>query len=133
MNDERKTKKQLLQDLALAQGRIELERERAIALQDVSNKVAGAYDVDEVLHLIVNEAARLLGTTGAWMRVIEAGVLVPGATTESAAPFIAEIARLQPAIPVGEQSTVQGRVMATKNPSSGSRGTRLQRARLLQQ
>jgi hypothetical protein len=54
MNDERKTKKQLLEEL-------KLERERSNALQEVSNLLAAAHDTDEVLDLIVNEAARLVG------------------------------------------------------------------------
>ncbi len=64
MNDQRKTKKQLLEEL-------ELERERSIALQEISNRLAGARDTDEVLDLIVNEAARLLGTDSAFIRLLE--------------------------------------------------------------
>ena len=45
MNDQRKTKKQLLEEL-------ELERERSIALQEISNRLAGARDTDEELDLI---------------------------------------------------------------------------------
>ena len=52
-NDERKTKKQLLEDL-------ELERERSNALQDVSNKLASAHDTAEVLDLIVNRKRPVL-------------------------------------------------------------------------
>jgi hypothetical protein len=48
MNDKRKTKKQLLEDL-------QLERERSLALQEVSKRVAAAHDTDEVLDLIVNK------------------------------------------------------------------------------
>ena len=54
MNDQRKTKKQLLEDL-------QRERERSIALQEISNKVAAAYNTDEVLNLIANAAGRLSG------------------------------------------------------------------------
>ena len=53
MNDQRKTKKQLLEEL-------DRERERSLALQEVSKKVAAAHDTDEVLDLIVHEAARLV-------------------------------------------------------------------------
>ena len=53
MNDQSKTKKQLLEELAFAQERIELERERALALQEVSNKAAVAHDTNEVSGLIV--------------------------------------------------------------------------------
>ena len=58
MNGQSKTKKQLLEDL-------ERERERSIALQEVSKRVAAAHDTNEVLDLIVNEAARLVGATAA--------------------------------------------------------------------
>ena len=69
MNDEQKTKEALLDEL-------ERERERSIALQDVSKKVAAAEDTTEVLDLIVNEAARLVGATGAYIRLLEVGGLV---------------------------------------------------------
>ena len=48
MNDQRKTKNQLLEEL----GR---ERERSLALAEVSKRVAGAHETDEILDLIVNE------------------------------------------------------------------------------
>jgi hypothetical protein len=51
MNDEQKTKEQLLEDL-------KRERERSAALQEVSKTMAAALDTDEVLDLIVSEAAR---------------------------------------------------------------------------
>ena len=60
MNDQRKTKKQLLEEL-------ELERERSIVLQEISNRLAGAHDTDEVLDLIVNEATRLVNTHVAYI------------------------------------------------------------------
>ena len=63
MNDQRKTKKQLLEEL-------ELERERSQALQEVSKRVAAAHDTDEVLDLIVNEAARLLSAPAAFLRLL---------------------------------------------------------------
>lgn len=61
MNDQRKTKKQLLEALERQRELLERERERSIALQEVSKKVAAAHGTDEVLNLIVNEAARLVG------------------------------------------------------------------------
>ena len=94
MNDLRKTKKQLLGDLERERGLVKRERERSVVLQEVSNKVAAAHDTEEVLDLIVNEASRLLGTTGVWMRLFEEGVLVPGAATESTAEFLVELAGL---------------------------------------
>ncbi len=53
MTIEIKTKKQLLQEL-------KQERERSNALYQVSNRLAGIHDTDEVLDLIVNEATRLV-------------------------------------------------------------------------
>ena len=41
--------------------RAETERERADSLYRISNLLAAAHDTDEVLDLIVNEAARLVG------------------------------------------------------------------------
>ena len=106
--------------LALEKARLwsaaEREKERSDALYQISNKLAGVHDTDEVLDLIVNEASRLLGTAGAWMRLLEGGVLVPGAATESATELLVELAGLQPTITVGEGLTIQGRVMATKKP-----------------
>ena len=99
MNDQRKTKKQLLEELAL-------ERERSIALQDVSKRVATARDTDEVLKLIVNEAAHLLGTTGAYLRLMEGGGLVPGTATESLADYLAEISSVQHIFPVDATSAM---------------------------
>ena len=64
MNDLRKTKKQLLEEL-------QQERKRSDALYQVSNKLAGADTTDEVLDLIVNEAALLLSTDAAFIRSLQ--------------------------------------------------------------
>ena len=64
MNNQRKTKKQLLEDLEQERSLVERERERSIALQEVSKKVAAAHDTDEILDLNVNEAARLVTAFG---------------------------------------------------------------------
>ena len=101
MNDQRKTKKQLLEEL-------ERERERSIALQEVSNKVAAAHDTDEVLDLIVNEAARLVGAPAAYIRLLEGEFLVTRAATES----MREMGSTT--LVVGEG--FMGHVMATKKP-----------------
>ena len=63
MNDDQKTKEQLLEELEHERERADKEHERSLALQEVSKKVAGAHDNDAVLDLIVNEAARLLDTS----------------------------------------------------------------------
>jgi len=116
MNDDQKTKEQLLEELAQGRALQERSEERSLALQDVSRKVAAAHDTDEVLDLIVNEATRLVGGDGAWMRLLAGGVLVPGSTTESAASLLVELSKVQPTISVGGGETVQGMVMATKSP-----------------
>jgi len=109
MNDQRKTKKQLLEDLAK-------ERERSDALFRVSNLLAGAYDTDEVLGIIVNEATRLLGATAAWMRLLQGGLLLPGAATESARGLVDFSSAEMPAMAIGQGTSVNGHVMATKIP-----------------
>ena len=65
MNDQRKTKKQLLEELERERELVARERQRSLSLQEVSRKVAAAHDTEEVLDLIVNEAARLVGASGA--------------------------------------------------------------------
>ena len=109
MNDHRKTKKQLVEDL-------ERERQRSIALQEVSKKVAAAHDTDEVLDLIVNEAARLVGAAAATIRLLEGDVLVPAAATETAAAFVSRGVEERPTIQVKEGGDILGHVMATKKP-----------------
>jgi len=60
MNDRLKTKKQLLEELAQGRALLERAEERSLALQEVSKRVAATHDTNEVLDLIVTEAARLL-------------------------------------------------------------------------
>ena len=93
---------------------VEREKERSDALYRVSNLLAGAHDTDEVLDLIVNEAARLVGASAAWTRLSDGDRLLPGAATESAVAFLADAAELNPVIQVGEQTSSMGHVLATK-------------------
>jgi GAF domain-containing protein len=109
MNDQRKTKKQLLEDL-------QRERDRFIALQEVSNKVAAAHDTDEVLDLIVNEAVRLIGASAAMLRLLEGNVLVPRAATKSGTAHLAAAVEIKGAYVAEEASGIMGRVLATKKP-----------------
>ncbi len=102
-------KARLLQDA-------EREKERSDTLYQISNKMASAHDTDEVLDLIVNEATRLLGTTGALIRLLDEGNLVPAASTESTANFLAEALATRPAIGVEDGTNVVSHVMATKKP-----------------
>ena len=106
MNDQRKTKKQLLEDL-------QLERERSLALQQVSKRVAAAHDTDEVLDLIVNEAARLVGVDACFIRLLEGDQLTASVATEAAVEYVTE---LQPNRTVGEGMSFMGHVLATKRP-----------------
>ena len=81
MNDQRKTKKQLLEEL-------ELERERSIALQEISNRLAGARDTDEVLDLIVNEATRLVNTHAAYIRLLDGNEWCPALLQKARLTFL---------------------------------------------
>ena len=105
MNDQRKTKKQLIEEM-------EQQRERSSALAEVSKRVAGAHDTDEVLDLIVNEAARLVGATAAFIRMLDGDHLVPSAATKSATAYLGAI---RPAIAIGEGvKSAVGQAIVTK-------------------
>ncbi len=95
---------------------LERERERSDSLYQVSNKLAGAHDTDEVLDLIVNEASRLVGSPFVILRLLQGDVLVPRAATESAAGVIAYYK-------VEEGTSASGHVMATKKPLLGQAAT----------
>ena len=115
--------------LALEKARLlndaETERGRADSLYRVSNLLAGAHDTDEVLDLIVNEAARLVRAPAAMITLLEEDVLVHGPATASAGEFIAESATMRPAIDVGPGTYLPGHVMATKTPLHGVEAKRL--------
>ena len=89
MNDEHKTREQLLKDLALARERIEQERERSLALSEVSKRVAAAHDTDELLDLIVNETIRLLGASSSPIRLLEGDTLVLRVATGATETYMA--------------------------------------------
>jgi GAF domain-containing protein len=91
----------------------ETERERADSLYRVSNLLAGVHDTDEVLDLIVNEAARLVGATGAYIRLLVASGLVVSAATKSVAVFVGGLNR---ALPMEEGLSALGHVLATRKP-----------------
>src|SRR2546425_25082 len=63
----------------------ERNRHRLEVLNDVSRRLAAVHDADEVLTIIVNEAARLVGAEAAGLRLLEGDDLVVSARTESAA------------------------------------------------
>ena len=103
MNDQPKTKKQLLEDL-------QRRRERSIALQEVSNEVAAAYNTHEELNLIADKAARLLLTDAAYIRLLEGENLVIRASTDSIAGYLVDTSAVMP-----EERTIDtGHVKATK-------------------
>ena len=108
MNDEQKTKRQLLEELRQ-------ERERSDALSQVSGRLAGVHDTSEVLDLIVNESTRLVGATGAFIRLLDGDVLVMGPATESSAGYAAESAESNPTLPTGQASET-GKILAGKKP-----------------
>ena len=116
MNNEQKSREQLLEELARERELVERERERSLALQEVSKKVASAHDTEEILDLIVNEAARLLRTSAAFLRLLEDDVLVPSAATESAAHFLTDSVEALRNLAVEEEASAMGHVMATKKP-----------------
>ena len=132
MKDEKKTKKQLIDELAELRGRkdtfqditeqnraeeaLRKSEERSDALFQISNRLASVHNTDEILDLIVNESARLLGANAAYMRLLEGDGLVASAATESAIEFLAELAVARPTNKVEEGESLTGHVMATKEP-----------------
>ncbi len=77
----------LLRNLHLYE-RAERDRRRLTALYEVSRHLAAVHDTDEILSLIVAEAARLLGVEAAGIRLLEGEDLVVRAKTESAAALM---------------------------------------------
>jgi len=61
----------------------------------------------------VNEAARLVGADAAFIRLLEGGLMVPKAATETAAKFVIE---LPSTAVIGVGTGPSGHVMATKKP-----------------
>ncbi|MCI0901400.1 MAG: GAF domain-containing protein, partial [Chloroflexi bacterium] len=121
MNDQRKTKKQLLEDLQRERERSEQAEERSLVLQEVSKRVAAAHDTDDVLYLIVNEAVRLLGTSIATIHLLEGNTLVVRVSTE----FAIITPEFAPVVEVGEGKYLTGHVMATQKPLSGEEAAKL--------
>src|SRR4029450_7415874 len=61
----------------------ERNQRRLEVLNEVSRRLAAAHDPQEVLTIIVNEAARLVGAEAAGIRLLDGDDLVVGARTES--------------------------------------------------
>ncbi|MBI4590700.1 MAG: GAF domain-containing protein [Candidatus Rokubacteria bacterium] len=85
------------------------ERRRLAALNEVSRRLAALHETGQILSLIVNEAARLLGTEGAGLRMVDGEDLVVRARTESVADLMA-----RGRIKVGE--SLSGLIVATGEP-----------------
>ena len=117
MNDDQKTKEQLLEELARERERSAQAEERSLAFQEVSKRVAGAHDTDEAPDLIVNESAHLVGASCAFIRLLEEDFLViSGTGRQSVAGYHAEGALSRPAISVGNQDVVMARAVFGKTP-----------------
>ena len=84
------------------------ERRRLEALYDVSRRVAAVDDPDEILTVIVNEAARLLAAEAAGLRTADGDDLVLRARTASASNL------LRPRIGLGE--SLSGVIVQTGRP-----------------
>ncbi len=87
----------------------ERNRQRLEVLNDVSRRLAAVHDTDEVLSLIVNEAARLSKAEAAGIRLFDGDDLVVGARTESAAALM-----VRPRIKPNE--SLSGRVVSSGAP-----------------
>ena len=87
----------------------ERNQRRLEVLNDVSRRLAAVHDPQEVLTIIVNEAARLVGAEAAGIRLLDGDDLVVAARTESAATVMA-----RPRLKVGESLT--GLVVARGEP-----------------
>ena len=68
--------------------------------------------------LIVNEATRLVGASAAYIRLLKGDVLVPSATTKSAAAFLAGAAeaRGETVLVTVDERTLPGQVVTNKRP-----------------
>lgn len=84
----------------------ERNRQRLEVLNDVSRQLAEVHDTDEVLTLIVNQAARLVRAQAAGLRLLQGDDLVVGARTESAVPLMIRLR-----IKAGE--SLSGKAVAT--------------------
>jgi len=87
----------------------ERNRHRLEVLNDVSRRLAAVSDPEEVLTVIVNEAARLVGAEAAGLRLLDGDDLVVSARTEAAADMMS-----RPRLKVGE--SLSGLVVATGEP-----------------
>ena len=109
-------KARLLSEAEREKAHAETEKERSDALYQVSNRMANAHDTDEVLDLIVNEAARLVGANAAYIRLLDGNALVPSAATKTAAEYVADTAEKNPTFDLDDLSNPMSLLLATKQP-----------------
>ena len=122
-------KVRLLNEAEREKERAETEKERSDALYRVSNLLAGAHDTEEVLDLIVNESARLLGTSFCNIRLLEGRALVVRVATGPAAGRLIEAGAT---LKVEEGTSLAGHVMATKKPLHGKAAAQMLVPRAIQ-
>jgi diguanylate cyclase (GGDEF)-like protein len=84
------------------------ERRRLEVLYDITRRLAAVQQTDEILTLIVNEAARVLGADAAGLRLLEGDELVLRAHTSAAQSLMSRTLK------VGE--SLAGRAVATAEP-----------------
>src|SRR5438093_9252681 len=106
----------------------ERNRHRLEVLNDVSRRLAAVHDAEEVLTIIVNEAARLVGAEAAGLRLLEGDDLVISARTESAATVMSR-PRLKPGeslsglvVATGESVVVEDLAADTRHDPAHKRG-----------
>jgi diguanylate cyclase (GGDEF)-like protein len=87
----------------------ERERRRLTVLYDVTRRLAAVHETDEIVSLIVNEAARMLGAEAAGLRLVEGDEIVTRARTASATGVMQ-----RPRLKVGE--SLSGLVVASGQP-----------------
>jgi len=87
-------------------GRSDRGRRRLEVLYDVTRRLANVHEADDILALIVNEAARVLDAEAAGLRLLEGDELVRRAMTESAAALMT-----RPRLKIGE--SLSGLVVAS--------------------
>src|SRR5262245_7518784 len=85
------------------------ERQRLSVLFDVTKRLAAVHETDDILSLIVNEAAHVLGAEAAGLRLIEGDEIVMRARTETARDLMS-----RPRLRIGE--SLSGLVVASGQP-----------------
>jgi len=95
------------------------DRRRLVALYEVGRRLVGAHLTEEVLSLIVNESAQLLGAEAAGLRLLEGDDLVVGARTKSAVGIMAS-PRLKVGVGLSGLVVTSGEPLAVEDISQSS-------------